>query len=242
MTITADRLDEVVTALRTVLRDEQILTSKPDRYNRARVPAPFPVHRWAERVPDLAVLPTSTEEVAAVVKIANDLRIPVVPRDGGTGLTDGAVPLPTGGARLPLSDVTAIEGYATGGWWVQDFAAQLPATLFGDVAGLHVADLCAAPGGKTMQLAAAGARVTAVEVDAGRAERLKENLVRTRLAERVEVTVADALDVEGAFDAVLLDAPCSATGTLRRQPDVAWAKSPDASNFCASSSKKLMSR
>ncbi len=93
MTITVERLDELVTALRTVLGDEQILTSKPDRYNRARVPAPFPVHRWAERLPDLAVLPTSTEEVAGVVRIANDLRVPVVPRDGGTGLTDGAVPL-----------------------------------------------------------------------------------------------------------------------------------------------------
>ncbi len=108
MTITADRLDEVVTALRTVLRDEQILTSKPDRYNRARVPAPFPVHRWAERVPDLAVLPTSTEEVAAVVKIANDLRIPVVPRDGGTGLTDGAVPL-RGGIIVDVKRMNQIK-------------------------------------------------------------------------------------------------------------------------------------
>lgn len=86
-------LARVIERLRTVLRDEQILTSKTDRYNRARVPAPFPVHRWAERLPDLAVLPTSTEEVAAVIKIANELKVPVVPRDGGTGLTDGAVPL-----------------------------------------------------------------------------------------------------------------------------------------------------
>jgi glycolate oxidase len=93
MTIQAERLDEVVTALRTVLSDDQILTSKPDRYNRARVPAPFPVHRWSERLPDLAVLPTSTEQVAGVVRIAHDLRVPIVPRDGGTGLTDGAVPL-----------------------------------------------------------------------------------------------------------------------------------------------------
>ena len=98
MSVTSERLsndqvERVVERLRTVLRDEQILTGKPDRINRARVPAPFPVHRWAERVPDLAVLPTSTEEVAAVVRIANELRVPVVPRDGGTGLTDGAVPL-----------------------------------------------------------------------------------------------------------------------------------------------------
>src|SRR5687768_17660215 len=108
MTIAVERLDEVVTALRTVLRDEQILTSKPDRYNRARVPAPFPVHRWSERVPDLAVLPTSTEEVAGVVRVANDLRVPVVPRDGGTGLTDGAVPL-RGGIVVDVKRMNAIK-------------------------------------------------------------------------------------------------------------------------------------
>jgi glycolate oxidase len=91
--LTTDQVTRVVERLRTVLADDQILTSRTDRYNRARVPAPFPVHRWAERLPDLAVLPTSTEQVAAVVTIANELRVPVVPRDGGTGLTDGAVPL-----------------------------------------------------------------------------------------------------------------------------------------------------
>src|SRR5919106_1775875 len=108
MTIAVERLDELVTALRTVLRYEQILTSKPDRYNRARVPAPFPVHRWSERLPDLAVLPTSTEEVAGVVRIANDLRVPVVPRDGGTGLTDGAVPL-HGGIVVDVKRMNAIK-------------------------------------------------------------------------------------------------------------------------------------
>ncbi len=108
MTIAVERLDELVTALRTVLRDEQILTSKPDRYNRARVPAPFPVHRWSERLPDLAVLPTSTEEVAGIVRIANDLHVPVVPRDGGTGLTDGAVPL-RGGIVVDVKRMNAIK-------------------------------------------------------------------------------------------------------------------------------------
>lgn len=90
MTLTTNELDIVVRALRTVLADDQVLTSKTDRYNRCRVPAPFPGHHWAERVPDLAVLPTSTEQVAGVVRIANDLRLPVVPHDGGTGLSDGA--------------------------------------------------------------------------------------------------------------------------------------------------------
>ena len=93
MTITGERLDELHAALHGVLRADQVLTSKTDRFNRARVPAPFPVHRWAERVPDVVTLPESTEDVASIVRIANELRVPIVPRDGGTGLTDGAVPL-----------------------------------------------------------------------------------------------------------------------------------------------------
>ncbi|MBJ3777639.1 RsmB/NOP family class I SAM-dependent RNA methyltransferase [Acuticoccus mangrovi] len=140
-------------------------------------------------------------------------------------LPEGGVALPTGGARLKAGAVTAIEGYAEGGWWVQDAAAQLPVTLFGNVAGATALDMCAAPGGKTMQLAARGARVTALELDADRAARIGENLARTHLAEHVRVTVGDALAAEGTYDAVLLDAPCSATGTMRRQPDVAWSKS-----------------
>ncbi len=155
---------------------------------------------------------------------------------------EGAIALPTGGARLPVSDVTAIEGYGEGGWWIQDAAAQLPALVVGDVAGKQVLDMCAAPGGKTMQLAAAGAAVTALEIDADRAERLRENLARTRLADRVEVVVGDAMDAAGTFDAVLLDAPCSATGTLRRQPDVAFAKSENDIAMLANLQKDLLRR
>ncbi|MEM0906399.1 MAG: transcription antitermination factor NusB [Pseudomonadota bacterium] len=145
----------------------------------------------------------------------------------GTQLPDGAAPLPGGGGRIDGAvSVETLPGYTAGDWWVQDFAAQRPAQLLGDVSGKHVLDLCAAPGGKTMQLAAGGAKVTAVEVDGARAERLAENLARTKLSGAAEIVVADALNVEGTFDAVLLDAPCSATGTLRRQPDVAHSKSP----------------
>jgi glycolate oxidase len=93
VTLAPDRLDELVSGLHRVLRPDQVLTSKTDRFNRARVPAPFPVHRWAERIPDVVTLPESTEDVAAIVRLANELRVPIVPRDGGTGLTDGAVPL-----------------------------------------------------------------------------------------------------------------------------------------------------
>ncbi|XWN31821.1 MAG: transcription antitermination factor NusB [Devosia sp.] len=146
-------------------------------------------------------------------------------------LAPGAAPpgegiaLPTGGLRLTPQDVSALKGYTDGAFWVQDWAAQLPARLLGDVAGKHVLDLCAAPGGKTMQLASAGAIVTAVEANGERAERLAENLHRTRLADRVTILVVDAAEATGTFDAVLLDAPCSSTGTLRRHPDVAWSKS-----------------
>lgn len=133
--------------------------------------------------------------------------------------------LPTGSIRiLEAGPVRALPGFEEGAWWVQDAAAALPAKLLGSVEGLRVADLCAAPGGKTAQLANAGARVTAVDRSGERLRRLNENLQRLKLS--AEVVEADATSFTAApFDAVLLDAPCSATGTLRRHPDIAWAKS-----------------
>jgi 16S rRNA (cytosine967-C5)-methyltransferase len=140
--------------------------------------------------------------------------------------TLGGGVLPTGTVRLPpgAHAVETLPGYADGAWWVQDAAAALPARLLGDVTGRRVLDLCAAPGGKTLQLAAAGAHVTAVDKAPHRLKRLEENLARTGLA--AEIVATDALEyaTETPFDAVLLDAPCTATGTLRRRPDVAWSK------------------
>jgi 16S rRNA (cytosine967-C5)-methyltransferase len=132
--------------------------------------------------------------------------------------------LPTGTVRLAgQGAVAALPGYEDGAWWVQDAAAALPARLLGDVAGHRVVDLCAAPGGKTAQLAAAGALVTAVDRAPARLDRLRQNLERLELS--ADLVAADALAFEAApFDAVLLDAPCSATGTIRRHPDVAWSK------------------
>ena len=123
--------------------------------------------------------------------------------------------------------IEGLPGYETGKWWVQDIAATLPARLLGPLKGRHVIDLCAAPGGKTAQLAAAGAKVTAVEVSEKRAERLLGNLKRLEL--EAEVIVADALEWRSPTPAVLalLDAPCSATGTIRRHPDIAWHKTQD---------------
>jgi 16S rRNA (cytosine967-C5)-methyltransferase len=133
----------------------------------------------------------------------------------------GGVALPTGSVRLHAHGrIDELDGFAEGAWWVQDAAAALPARLLGDVEGQDVADLCAAPGGKTAQLAAAGARVTAVDVSEVRIGRLRENLTRLGLsAETVAADVA-AWSPGRMFDGVLLDAPCTATGTLRRHPDI----------------------
>jgi 16S rRNA (cytosine967-C5)-methyltransferase len=118
--------------------------------------------------------------------------------------------------------VDELPGFAEGAWWVQDAAATLPAILLGDVAGQEVIDLCAAPGGKTLQLAAAGARVTAVEKHVARIARITENLARTNLT--ATVAESDARDFEGTAPLVLVDAPCTATGTIRRHPELPWIK------------------
>lgn len=132
--------------------------------------------------------------------------------------------LPTGSLRLTdPGQLSALPGYATGGWWVQDAAAALAVQLLAPQTGEKVLDLCAAPGGKTLQLAAAGADVTALDISGPRLARLQENLVRTNLSARV--LTGDAFGfTEGGFDAVLLDAPCSATGTMRRHPDLPFVK------------------
>lgn len=135
--------------------------------------------------------------------------------------------LPTGSLRRAVSGaITALPGFAEGGWWIQDAAAALPARLLGDMAGRDVVDLCAAPGGKTCQLAAAGARVTAVDRSAKRLERVCANLDRLGLDATLVAADAVAWRPAAPVDAVLLDAPCSATGTLRRHPDIAWLKKP----------------
>ncbi|MBL6078310.1 RsmB/NOP family class I SAM-dependent RNA methyltransferase [Belnapia sp. T18] len=144
----------------------------------------------------------------------------------GTAAPEGGEQLPTGSWRYPPGTrVAEMPGFTEGGFWVQDAAAALPARMLGVRAGERVLDLCAAPGGKTAQLVAAGGQVVAVEREPRRAMRLRENLARLRL--EAEVVEADAVqwDAGGAvFDAVLLDAPCTATGTIRRHPDVPYLK------------------
>jgi 16S rRNA (cytosine967-C5)-methyltransferase len=125
---------------------------------------------------------------------------------------------------LLQGSVTMLPGFSEGHWWVQDAAAALPALLFGDIAGKEIADLCAAPGGKTAQLAHAGAHVTAIDRSPARVARLRDNLARLSLQARTVVT--DAVEWMGAdgFDGILVDAPCSSTGTIRRHPDIAWLR------------------
>ncbi|MGE8135592.1 RsmB/NOP family class I SAM-dependent RNA methyltransferase [Novosphingobium subterraneum] len=137
-----------------------------------------------------------------------------VERLGGQSLAPGHIRLARAGA------IEALDGFSEGAWWVQDLAASVPARLLGEGKGRRALDLCAAPGGKTLQLAAAGWDVTALDKSARRTERLAENLKRSGLT--AQVVVADALNwqPEHPFDAILLDAPCSATGTCRRHPDV----------------------
>jgi 16S rRNA (cytosine967-C5)-methyltransferase len=142
--------------------------------------------------------------------------------------------------RASGGNVIELPGYAEGMWWVQDAAAALPAKLLGDVRGRTVIDLCAAPGGKTAQLAQAGARVIAVDRSTARLARLQENLVRLDLAAECIAADAETWRPAALADAVLLDTPCSATGTIRRHPDVAHLKSPsDAAKLSAIQARLL---
>jgi 16S rRNA (cytosine967-C5)-methyltransferase len=153
--------------------------------------------------------------------------------------------LPTGTVRTLLQgSVTMLPGFTDGQWWVQDAAAALPARLFGDVSGKTIVDLCAAPGGKTAQLAQAGARVTAVDRSPARMARLRDNLARLSL--QAEDVVTDAAEWpgqgNGGYDGVLVDAPCTSTGTIRRHPDVAWLRQENDIAALAVLQKRLLQR
>jgi 16S rRNA (cytosine967-C5)-methyltransferase len=187
-----------------------------------------------KREASLPPVPTLPEAGAArwgdrAEAISGGLALPppldIALRDPGeTGLWTerlGGISLMPGHVRLSRGDaVASLPGYDEGAWWVQDLAASLPARLLGKGDGRRVLDLCAAPGGKTLQLASAGWQVTALDISKRRVERLKENLARTGLSARVITADAFEWEPDAPFDAVLLDAPCTATGTCRRHPDV----------------------
>lgn len=171
------------------------------------------IARWGERAGAIAAALAEPPPLDLTLKDHGETAA-WAERLGGVSLMPGHVRVARGRA------VEELPGFDEGAWWVQDLAASLPARLLGMGEGRSVLDLCAAPGGKTMQLAAAGWRVTALDMSARRCDRLRQNLARTGLI--ADVVTADALEWQPAepFDAVLLDAPCTATGTCRRHPDV----------------------
>ena len=176
------------------------------------------------RLPDWLRGPVAAawgEAAATAIEAAHEATPPIdlTPRPGAT-LPEGEL-LPTGSLRLiGPTHVSALPGYAEGAWWVQDAAAALPARLLDPQPGETVADLCAAPGGKTLQLAAAGAQVSAIDIAPARMRRLAENLARCGLGAQTVTADALAWRPDAPLDAVLLDAPCSATGTIRRHPEL----------------------
>ena len=154
--------------------------------------------------------------------------------------------LPTGSVRTLLQgSVTMLPGFSEGQWWVQDAAAALPARLFGDIAGKTILDLCAAPGGKTAQLVHGGAHVTAVDRSPARMARLRDNMARLSL--NVECAVGDGAEWLGpahndTFDGILIDAPCTSTGTIRRHPDIGWLRQEADIAPLAAAQKRLLQK
>lgn len=192
-----------------------------------KLPEGAPLPGPAQRLPRWLRQPMVHAYGREVVAAIEELQAKAPPLDitpHGADLPKGQ-PLPTGSLRLSEpSQISTLAGFAAGAWWVQDAAAALAAPLLAAQKGEAVLDLCAAPGGKCLQLAATGADVTALDISGPRLERLQENLARTGLV--AKIIVADALhwQPETAFDAILLDAPCSATGTIRRHPELPFLK------------------
>ncbi len=204
----------------------KIAAKGPEEWARLRVPR---LPKWLRK----PLVQAYDSETIAAIEAAHFAGAPVdlTWRKGGKQELPGTEThlLPTGSMRLTGGvQVSALPGYEQGQWWVQDAAAALPAQVLAVQPGEKVLDMCAAPGGKTMQLADAGGDVTAVDVSESRLARVRENLERTGLS--AKVVAQDVLEhADGPYDAILLDAPCSATGTIRRHPDLPLAK--DGSEF-----------
>jgi len=217
--VSADRKARTMAGLvNAVLR--RIAEEGPAAWAKLRVPR---LPRWLRDPLRAAWGPQAVAAMEAAHLAGAPLDLTVKDDAAGWAERLGAELLPTGSLRLTeAGQVSGLPGYDEGAWWVQDAAAALPVRLLGDVAGLRALDLCAAPGGKTLQLAAAGAHVTALDLSEPRLARLAENLARTGLG--ADLVAGDALEARGQWDVVLLDAPCSATGTIRRHPDLPRAR------------------
>lgn len=218
----SSRFANLVNALlRRLVREKQTVLEKPSK----RTPV-FP-DWFQDRLEKVYGADVAWDISRSFLELAPiDLTVKADPAHWA-GVLGGAV-LPTGSVRLDKFDgsVADLPGFAEGAWWVQDAAAAIPARLMGDMKGKRVADLCAAPGGKTAQLIVQGGNVTAVEQSASRMKRLKANLDRLGLAADLRQARLEDFEPQEPFDAILLDAPCSSTGTIRRHPDVVWTKGP----------------
>jgi 16S rRNA (cytosine967-C5)-methyltransferase len=205
--------------LRNLARNREAIIARSDPLDQD-VPA-WLASRWRKTYGE-----ETARAIAAAIRQEPTLDITVKNNAADWATRLGARVLPTGSLRLESHrPIAELEGYAEGEWWVQDAAAALPATLLPLRAGMRVADFCAAPGGKAAQIAAAGTQLTAIDRSAERLKRLSVNLDRLGLS--AELLVADATSFKAApYDAILLDAPCLGTGTLRRHPDIAWTKKP----------------
>ena len=225
--VKADRTTERLSGLvNAVLR--KVAANGPQKWDTLPIPQ---MPKWLRKqlIADYGKVVVQQIEMAHAAGPAIDVTVNGDPAEWAQKL--GGQVLPTGTVRLPAQvQITTLPGFAEGRWWIQDAAAALPAKILAAQPAERVLDLCAAPGGKTMQLAASGADVTALDISGPRMQRVTENLSRTGLS--AKLVVADALHFDDApFDAILLDAPCSATGTIRRHPDLVYAK--DGSEFPA---------
>lgn len=205
----------------------KVAAAGPEEWNKLRVPR---LPKWLRK----PLVEAYGSEAVAAMEVAHFAGAPLdLTAKGDKGALHrslGGEFLPTGTVRLEnAGQVSTLPGFKRGSWWVQDAAASLPVQILDPKEGEKVLDLCAAPGGKTLQIAAAGADVTAVDDSKIRMERVYENLKRTGL--KADCIVGDAMQQSGTWDAILLDAPCSATGTIRRHPDLPFAK--DGSEFGA---------
>ncbi len=232
----AKRLKGLINAvLRNVSRDR-------DAIMQALPPATANLPKWLSTRLRADFGPDTTARIADAHTAKANVDLTIKSGTPQADLQSLGVSLPTGSLRLnnPHPAIPDLPGFAGGNWWVQDVAASLPALLFDDLQDTTALDMCSAPGGKTMQLCAAGAAVTALDTSAFRLEKVSENLTRTRL--RAVCIAVDALEFEPdeLFDVILLDAPCSATGTIRRHPDMPYVRGNDDVKLLLALQRKLL--
>ncbi|MEO1161119.1 MAG: transcription antitermination factor NusB, partial [Pseudomonadota bacterium] len=232
----AQRLKGLINAvLRNVSRDRDVIMA-------ALPPADANLPKWLNTRLRADYGPETTAHIADAHTQQANVDVTIKTGAPDQALLALGVKLPTGSARLtnPHPAVPALPGFADGNWWVQDVAASLPAMLFDDLQGKTALDMCSAPGGKTLQLCAAGATVTALDTSAFRLEKVTENLARTKLEASCVAIDALEFEAEHLFDAILLDAPCSATGTIRRHPDMPYVRGNDDVKLLLALQRKLL--